>query len=269
MKNQKFNFTVFLVIFLMSGSCKINQEQAQLKNVGSNENLVMATLYYQRAAEMKALSLQAYNIARLRLDQELAVSADPSKLAIVLDIDETVLDNSPYEAKSILENMSYPSGWDEWIFKAAAEPLPGVLEFLTYADSKKVQIFYITNRRDKYREATVKNLNQKGFPQTSDSHLMFRTAESSKETRRLQVLQNQKIILLIGDNLGDFDKLFDDQPMEKRSAMVDSLKAEFGKRFIILPNPMYGDWLQAIYNYDNKLTPEQKQEINYKMLKGY
>ena len=269
MKNQKFTFTLFLVIILMSSSCKVNQEQAQVKNAGSNENLVMATLYYQRAAEMKALSLQAYNIARLRLDQELAQTQDPSKLAIVFDIDETVLDNSPYEAESILKNMSYPTGWDEWIFKAAAEPLPGVVEFLKYADSKKVQIFYITNRRDKYREATVKNLIEKGLPQTSDSHLMFRTAESSKETRRLQVIQNHKIILLIGDNLGDFDKLFDDQAMERRSAVVDSLKIEFGKRFIILPNPMYGDWLQAIYNYDNKLTPEQKQEINYKMLKGF
>jgi len=269
MKNQKFTFTLFLVIILISSSCKVNQEQTQVKNAGSNENLVMATLYYQRAAEMKALSLQAYNIARLRLDQELAQTQDPSKLAIVLDIDETVLDNSPYEAKSILENMSYPTGWDEWIFKAAAEPLPGVVEFLSYADSKKVQIFYITNRRDKYREATVKNLIEQGLPQTNESHLMFRTAESSKETRRLQVIQNHKIILLIGDNLADFDKLFDDQAMERRSAVVDSLKLEFGKRFIILPNPMYGDWLQAIYNYDNKLTPEQKQEINYKMLKGF
>jgi len=269
MKNQKFTFALFLVIILMSSSCKVNQEQTQVKNAGTNENLVMATLYYQRAAEMKALSFQAYNIARLRLDQELAQSQDPSKLAIVLDIDETVLDNSPYEAESILKNMSYPTGWDEWIFKADAEPLPGVIEFLSYADSKKVQIFYITNRRDKYREATVKNLIEKGLPQTSEGHLMFRTAESSKETRRLQVIQNHKIILLIGDNLGDFDKLFDDQAMERRSAVVDSLKLEFGKRFIILPNPMYGDWLQAIYNYDNKLTPEQKQEINYKMLKGF
>jgi 5'-nucleotidase (lipoprotein e(P4) family) len=269
MKNQKFTFTLFLVIILMSSSCKVNRDQTQVKNVVSNESLVMATLYYQRAAEMKALSLQAYNIARLRLDQELAQTQEPSKLAIVLDIDETVLDNSPYEAESILKNMNYPTGWDEWIFKAAAEPLPGVLDFLTYADSKKVQIFYITNRRDKYREATIKNLIEKGFPQINENHLMFRTAESSKETRRLQVLQNQQIILLIGDNLGDFDKLFDDQALEKRSALVDSLKTEFGKRFIILPNPMYGDWLQAIYNYDNKLTPEQKQEINYKMLKGY
>jgi 5'-nucleotidase (lipoprotein e(P4) family) len=253
----------------MSGACKINKAQEQVKKVTTNENLVMATLYYHRAAEMRALSFQAYNIARLRLDQELAQTQDPSKLAIVLDIDETVLDNSPYEAKSILENMSYPTGWDEWIFKAAAEPLPGVVEFLNYADSKKVQIFYITNRRDKFREVTIKNLIEKGLPQTSDDHLMFRTAETSKEARRLQVMQNHKIILLIGDNLADFDKLFDDQAMERRSAVVDSLKMEFGKRFIILPNPMYGDWLQAIYNYDNKLTPEQKQEINYKMLKGF
>ncbi len=269
MKNQKTILSLIFVIALMSGACKMNQAQEQVKNVSSNENLVMATLYYQRAAEMKALSLQAYNIARLRLDQELSQTQDPSKLAIVLDIDETVLDNSPYEAESILKNMSYPTGWDEWIFKASAEPLPGVVEFLSYADSIKVQIFYITNRRDKYREATVKNLIEKGLPQTGESHLMFRTVESSKETRRIQVLQNHKIILLIGDNLSDFDKLFDDQPMERRSAVVDSLKLEFGKRFIILPNPMYGDWLQAIYNYDNKLTPEQKQEINYKMLKGF
>ena len=253
----------------MSGACKINQAQEQVKVVSSNENLVIATLYYQKAAETKALYLQAYNIARLRLDQELAQTNDPSKLAIVLDIDETVLDNSPYEAATILQNINYPTGWDEWTYKASAEPLPGAVDFLNYADSKKVQIFYITNRKDKFRDATIKNLVAKGFPQTDESHLMFRTSETSKENRRLQVLQNQKIILLIGDNLSDFDKLFDDQTVDRRTAVVDSLKFEFGKRFIILPNPMYGDWLQAIYKSNYSLTPEQKKEINYENLKGF
>jgi len=269
MKNHKFIAFLLIILTIVGSSCKMNPVNDQVTQIPSNENLVIATLYYQRAAEVKALYLQAYNIAGLRLDQELAKAKEPSKLAIVLDIDETLLDNSPYEAKTILDSIFYPTGWDEWINKAAAEPLPGAIKFLNYADSKKAQIFYITNRKEKYREATLKNLNEKGFPQANVSHLMLRTSESSKENRRLQVLRNYKIIMLIGDNLSDFDKLFDQQTMDRRSAIVDSLSYEFGKRFIILPNPMYGDWLNAVYQYNYSLTPEQKEQINYKMLIGF
>jgi 5'-nucleotidase (lipoprotein e(P4) family) len=231
--------------------------------------LLAATLYHQKAAEMQALCYQAYNIAKLRVDEKLTETEEVSNLAIVLDIDETVLDNSPYEAKSILENISYPEGWDEWMNLANANALPGAVEFLKYADMHGFQIFYVTNRKEKYREQTMKNLIDKGFPQAIDDHLLLRTDESSKEKRRNIVSENHEVFMLLGDNLADFDMVFDKKSLAERFFGVEKLHREFGKKFIILPNAMYGDWMGAITNYDNSLDHQQKTEIYKQSLEGF
>jgi len=252
--------------FLVSG-CNCNTESNAKDSV--NERLLLATLYHQKAAEMQALSYQAFNIAKLRLDQELKETKDVSQLAIVLDIDETVLDNSPYEAKTILENINYPDGWEDWMNVANAKALPGAVEFLKFADDHGFNIFYITNRKEKYREQTMKNLMDEGFPQSVNEHLLLRTDESSKENRRNKVSENHEIILLFGDNLGDFDMIFDKKTTTERFAGVENLRKEFGKKFIILPNAMYGDWLSAIYDYDHSLDNQQKNHVMKENLKGF
>lgn len=254
---------------LLMASCETKEIQKNSPVNDLNQTLVLATLYYQHAAEMKALSYQAYNLGKFRLDEILAKGDDPSKLAIVLDIDETVLDNSPSEAQNIIDTLSFPGTWNEWVDSAKAEALPGAVDFLKYADSKGVQVFYITNRDEASRAVTARNLVEKGFPQVLDDHLLLKTTESGKENRRQMVQQNHKIILLFGDNLADFDRLFDKQPTDRRKFLVDSLYAEFGSRFIILPNPMYGDWLSAFYQYNNKLPADQKLKTQHDLLKGF
>jgi len=258
-----------LSMCLLFTACETKEIQKNSPVNELNQTLVLATLYYQHAAEMKALSYQAYNIGRLKLDEELAKSKDPSKLAIVLDIDETVLDNSPYEAQSIKDTLSFPEGWNEWVGLGKAVPMPGAVEFLNYADSKDVQIFYITNRDEASRLVTAKNLTEKGFPQVVDDHLLCKISGSGKEDRRQKVLIDHKIILLFGDNLADFDRLFDKQPTQRRNFLVDSLNQQFGDRFIILPNPMYGDWLSAFTQYKKDVTPEQKLKIQQDLLMGF
>lgn len=254
---------------LLMASCKTKEIQKNSPVNDLNQTLVLATLYYQHAAEMKALSYQAYNLGKLRLDEILAKGDDPSKLAIVLDIDETVLDNSPFEAQTINDTVTFPEGWNDWVDSAKALPLPGAVEFLKYADSKGVQIFYITNRDEALRQVTAKNLAEKGFPQVVDDHLLLKTKESGKENRRQMVQQNHKIILLFGDNLADFDRLFDKQPTDRRNFLVDSLNLQFGDCFIILPNPMYGDWLSAFFDYKKDMKPEEKLKIQQDLLKGF
>jgi len=254
---------------LLSSSCQKKEIQKNSPVNDLNQTLVLATLYYQHAAEMKALSYQAYNLGKMNLDEILAKGDDPSKLAIVLDIDETVLDNSPSEAQNIKDTLSFPGSWNEWVDLAKAEALPGAVEFLKYASSKGVQIFYISNRDEASRAATIKNLTEKEFPQVVDDHLLLKTKESGKENRRQMVQQNHKIVLLFGDNLADFTYFFDKQPSDRRNFLVDSLYAEFGNRFIILPNPMYGDWLTALSLYNKDLTPEQKLKIQYELLEGF
>lgn len=254
---------------LLTSSCQKKEVQKNSPVNDLNQTLVLATLYYQHAAEMRALSYQAYNLGKMKLDEMLAKGDDPSKLAIVLDIDETVLDNSPSEAQNIKDTLSFPGSWNNWVDSAKAEALPGAVEFLKYADAKGVKIFYISNREEVSRAATIKNLTEKEFPQVLDDHILLKTTESGKESRRQVVEKDHKIILLFGDNLADFARLFDKQSTDRRNFLVDSLYTEFGNRFIVLPNPMYGGWLDALYNNQKGLSPEQKNKIQHDMLQGF
>ena len=260
-------FLLLTIFYTCSGQDKnINDNKDKLQN---NDILLMSTLFKQKAAEMRAISYQAYNLATLRLDNELRMAGLAKTFAVVVDIDETVLDNSPFEAKSILENSNYPKFWNEWCELAQAKAIHGAVEFLSYAESKGVEVFYITNRNEKFKTATIKNLKKEGFPFADKKHLLMRTASSSKKERRQSIEKTHKIVLLVGDNLGDFLDIFDKKNINRRFEITDSLKNEFGKRFIILPNSMYGTWVNAILNYRNSLTPEQKLEIFHENLEGF
>ena len=213
------------------------------------DNRINAVLWFQNAGEMRALSYQAFNLARMKLDQDLNSQTADQKLrrAVVVDVDESILDNSSYTAKNILNGKSHPVGWLQWIESAEAKPMPGSVEFLQYADSREVSIFYITNRKDVVREATIRNLKAVGFP-VKNEYVMMQEQERSKEFRRQKVLENHRIVLLIGDNLRDFDKVFETANQEDRNNAVDRRQKEFGEKFIVLPNPIYGDWKRIIPN---------------------
>ncbi len=258
MKSTHKYFVLVLIITGLFSGCNVDRN---VSAQADNEYLLLATLYQQKAAEKRALSYQAFNIAKLMLDNQFRVAGLTKTLAVVVDIDETVLDNSPFEAKSIIENSSYPKYWDEWCELAAAEPLAGSVEFLNYAKSKGVVVFYITNRNIKLLDATVKNLKEKGFPFADENHVLMKTDDSNKESRRNIVTANHHIVLLMGDNLGDFMHVFDDKNIEDRFSLTDSYKDEFGRKFIVLPNPMYGSWLNDLFDNNSNLSTEEKIEI--------
>lgn len=224
------------------------------------EHTVMAVTWYQTGAEFRALCFQAYNTAKLMLDLDLQNKSITQKRAVIVDIDETVLDNSPNAATQIRDNQAYPYKWNEWIDAAVAEPLPGALEFLQYAAAKGVDVYYISNRRANQVPATMKNLAKLGFPHVQEDRMLFRTTESSKEKRRGTVSNDHHIALLVGDNLNDFTDAFERKSVADRFKEVDRLKEEFGKRFIVLPNPIYGDWEGAIYDYNYRLSDQEKDQ---------
>lgn len=232
---------------------------------------VQAVLFQQQAAEMKAISYQAFNIAKLRLDQYLAKGNRNGSPAIVVDIDETILYNSPFQATAILKDFSYPKNWNNWINKGECEPLPGAVDFLNYAESKNVKILYISNRYEEFRNSTLENLRKVGIMNVSNECLLLRIKDSSKEARRLQEAKQFEILMLIGDNLADFHVIWDNKEPENRDLAVDKFKNEFGDRFIIIPNAVYGDWLDAIYNADTakKRTDSTRAVILLKGLKPF
>lgn len=210
---------------------------------------LFSAAWIQRSAEYKALCQQAYNIATERL---VAATSTPlasgeKRWAIVTDIDETIVDNSANSVYQALkgEDYSQPS-WDRWCDQADAVALQGAVEFFRKADALGVDIYYISNRDEVNRTGTKKNLRDLGFPQVEDSHFMFKDKSSDKTSRRNEVLKTHNILMLLGDNLGDFDHFFDVRDEAIRDQGVSRFAAEFGKRFIVLPNPNYGAWEPAM-----------------------
>lgn len=234
-----------------------------------NEYMTLAVLYHQTSAEVRALQYQAFNIAKSVLDEKLKSYKGTKKTALVVDIDETVLDNCQYQAQCILGNFQYPARWDEWCNLASAPAIPGAVEFLNYAASKKVSVFYVSNRKAHLKNSTVKNLKELGFPNVSDPYLMFRTAESSKTVRRALIEKDYEILMLIGDNLNDFSELWENKAIVDRFNTTDGQKEMFGKKYFILPNSTYGDWEGAIYGYDFSYENAVKYRLRKEAMKGF
>ena len=231
-----------------------------------------AILYQQKSGEYRALAYQAYNLARLRLDQDLdkkylkhlSKAERKRPRAIVVDIDETILDNSPSNAYMAKNNLPFNvKDWYSWGEMRKAKPVPGAVDFLNYAVSKGVKIFFISNRDEVQKQATIDNLKSVGFNDVSADNVQLRqvVTVSTKEPRRTAVADKYRIVLLMGDNLDDFSDMFEAKSMSDRFAAVDKNRDQFGKRFIVLPNAMYGTWENAIYEYKRGLSETQKAEI--------
>ncbi|MFZ4706022.1 MAG: 5'-nucleotidase, lipoprotein e(P4) family [Bacteroidales bacterium] len=273
--------TITIILLSFSG-CKDDQHGKSLKTTTKtdtvfiqenlpfkNEYMVSATLYQQKAAEYRALCYQSFNLAALMLDKDLSDKRIDKHRVVIVDIDETVLDNSPFQGKSILENSSYPKFWNEWCSLAKALPVPGASSFLQYAKANGVGVYYITNRDESLRVPTLRNLVSAGFPFADDTHLIMKTKESSKEGRRQAIAARNHIALLIGDNLADFSYLFDKQTTVRRMDIVDSLMYAFGPKFIVLPNAMYGDWEAALYSYDWSKPDSTRALLRLNSIKGF
>lgn len=246
------NTLLLIVLFASLSSC-LPLNKAKDNTPREDYSLAMAVLYNQYSAEYKALTIQAFNIAEERLHSIADTAQDISRLAVIVDIDETVLDNSPYQARAIVENFSYPVGWNEWCNEANADAVPGAVYFLKQADSLGFKIFYVSNRKkDDVFEATLNNLVKEGFPQSDKESILLRLAASednpdpsNKEARRDLIRQKgYNIVLLAGDNLGDF--YTDSGYGYYRDQKVLSSNDDFGSIYIVLPNAMYGNWPYSI-----------------------
>lgn len=266
MKNLKSKNSIFAVLALSLSLFLISCNQQKTQD---NERLMLATLYQQIAPEVRALQYQTYNQAKFILEKLLLDNSFEKPLAIVVDIDETVLDNSPYQANSILNNFSYPENWDQWCMLAKAKPIAGAIEFLNFADSKGIAVFYISNRKDNLLEATIKNLADYNYPQVKEERILLRTEEASKTKRRNIVEEKYEIIMLFGDNMNDFFEYTEEKSIEEKFQITDSLKNLFGVKYFVLPNAMYGDWEAAIYDYDYSEKEEDRAKLRKKTLIGY
>ena len=248
-------------IFLLLPFCAWPARAQSASTVADKEYEVAAVLWQQSSGEQRALCYQSFALARILLDRDLRSRRSRQARAVIVDIDDTILDNSRYEAASIKQHFNYPQGWTEWINRAEASAVPGALEFLKYAKSRGVRVFYVTNRKQIEKDGTVRNLKALGFPEVNGETLLVRTDPKSdtKEPRRQAIMAKYRVVLLMGDDLNDFAEIFEkSRTVASRIDAAERNKTAFGTRFIVLPNPMYGDWENAIYDYNFKLSEEEK-----------
>lgn len=240
------------------------------RSITSLDYSVNAVLWQQHSGEYRALCYQAFALAKMRLMEKItAHKKDEAPLAIVTDIDETVLDNSPQQADDILHHATYTEkSWKAWTVRAEAGALAGAVAFFQWADKMGVQIFYVSNRQPGEGDVTIQNLLAAGFPQADTVHVQMKETTPDKERRREKIRKNYTIALLLGDNLNDFDKMFYGQPSYTRQNLVRDNADLFGDLFIILPNAIYGDWESAIYN-GKKLTPAEADKAKHEALITY
>jgi 5'-nucleotidase (lipoprotein e(P4) family) len=226
-----------------------------------HENL-NAVVWMQSSLEYEATTEQAYRLARRQLDAALRdpqwtaapeQTGDASGLppAVIVDVDETVLDNSYYQARMIRDNTEFgPETWDAWCEEARATAVPGAVEFAQHAASRGVTVFYVTNRTANLESATRTNLQAVGFPVVETTDTVLTRGErpewkaSGKGPRRALVAQSYRVLLLIGDDLGDFVEA-SGSPEERRARTAPHAEW-WGQRWIMLPNPSYGSWERAI-----------------------
>jgi 5'-nucleotidase (lipoprotein e(P4) family) len=224
-------------------------------------SILNASLWTQQAAEYDAVALSTYAAARRALDAALAdpsvtgaaeeTSNDPAQPpAIILDLDETALDNTAFEARVIRAGKTYDSKtWKEWTSEGAALAVPGAAEFLAYAKSRGVTPFYITNRDMDEEPGTLRNLESLGFPLQPGVDTVLQRGEkgwttSDKSPRRAHVAAGYRVLLLVGDDLNDFTDASTKTAAE-RDEIIERTREWWGTRWFILPNPMYGSWERA------------------------
>ncbi len=219
-------------------ACAINYLQAQdttgmtaMRPYTENDLKTFPVLWQQTAAEYRALCYQAFNIAEWRVNEIPEQDFKNKKLAIITDLDETILDNSFIEAYKLVngKDINYED-WKKWIDKPTVPTVPGGVQFLQYAAGKGITIFYISNRNVKGMNATLYLLTKLNLPDADTSHILLLTNSSSKEERRQSVFKDYDVVLLLGDNLNDFMNIFEGQPIDARLSETDKEKEEWGKK---------------------------------------
>lgn len=220
-----------------------------------------ANLYMQTSAEYRGCCYQAYRLASMLLKDAAQKPSEKPK-AVILDLDETVIDNSGFQSMQLRSNLSFDDRiwamWEQTGFDKLAL-IPGAAEFIAEAKSLNVTVVYISNRNDTFRDETKKGLELLSLGITAEDQLLLSTTTSDKTDRRKQVADKYEVVLNVGDNLRDFDdsfrspKLTVDSTVTDRTAAiaqrkqtVDQQRTEFGSRWVILPNPAYGEWTKPL-----------------------
>jgi 5'-nucleotidase (lipoprotein e(P4) family) len=231
-----------------------------------------ATLWQQTSAEYRLLTQVIYAMAKLQLQQALADqrwTAEPSQKggfqnlppAVIMDVDETVLDNSVLQGRLIRDHLNYSDSlWKIWGVKQQATEVTGAVDFISFAQARGVTVFFVTNRDKSEEEQVRTQLSSIGVNLGEKTDTVLTRGEradwgSDKATRRGFIAQSHRVLLIIGDDLGDFISAYRGTPQDR---LKEAFKhSQWGTQWILLPNPVYGSWERSLLDFNPRLSNEE------------
>jgi len=246
------------------------QEALNQKQQYQAETETMGLLWMRTSAEYRALAYQGYNVAMNAV--KMAVT-DPSHqrkpLAIVLDADETVVDNTKLMGESIANgNGRFDAPWwRQAVHQGKSQAMPGAVEFLNEVHKQGVEIFYVSNRYAPVNlDVTIQNFKELGFPSVDKDHVLLFEKDSDKQPRFDMIAKKYYVVVYMGDNAGDFPIGTKGKTLAERNAIIDAHKEDFGTTFVVFPNPAYGSWVSSLAKGYQNLSPEEQKQVNNQYL---
>lgn len=246
------------------------QEAIKQKQQYQAETETMGLLWMRTSAEYRALAYQGYNVAMNAV--KMAVT-DPSHqrkpLAIVLDADETVVDNTKLMGESIVNgNGRFDAPWwRQAVHQGKSQAMPGAVDFLNEVHKQGVEIFYVSNRYAPVNlDVTIQNFKELGFPSVDKDHVLLFEKDSDKQPRFDMIAKKYYVVVYMGDNAGDFPIGTKGKTLAERNSIIDAHKEDFGTTFVVLPNPAYGSWVSALAKGYQNLSPEEQKQVNNQYL---
>ncbi|TKI07444.1 5'-nucleotidase, lipoprotein e(P4) family [Martelella alba] len=264
---------IVITLGLTIGGCVSHSPATKADNGQQRltDQSVLAVNWMQQSGEYRALSFQAFNAAEMAFDQ--SVAKHGLKKAVVVDLDETMLDNSAYAGWQIQQHQPFSGPtWSRWTQARQARALPGAVDFSHYVIAHGGRIFYVSNRDERDYQATADNLKALGFADVSAQTLLLKPAGgSSNKAGRFDALQRQgyDITVFVGDNLNDFSGEPYHQLNTQRREFVNHHQGDFGRKYIMLPNPSYGDWESGLAPNYLSASPQEKLRIRAKMVEAW
>jgi 5'-nucleotidase (lipoprotein e(P4) family) len=255
---SRLHVVFILAIGLLSGfglahAIQSPPANAELKKDDPPNRALDANLYMQISAEYQACCYQAYALASERLKTLTGQPQSGKPKAVILDLDETVIDNRGYQSTILRNGWAFdPKLWLKWEKNHAADVVmvPGAKEFIEQCQQAHIAIVYISNRTEINRDGTKAILDRLGIA-VPDAQLLLNksTTNTDKSTRRDQARELFNVVMIVGDNLRDFDESFKYDKTKGAKGRDDALKTQkskFGAEWIIIPNPAYGEWAKAL-----------------------
>ncbi len=230
-----------------------------------------SALWVATSAEYVACARQTFNTAGEKLDLALrdktwTASTEQFQKggyqnlppAIMVNLDEGVWNNTPYERQLIERDGQFDyQKYSDWANEASCPAVPGARQFLDHAAQQHVAIIYLSPRGENMRDGTLRNLRHVEFPYDPDKDQLLLGEAWTNHNKREEVAQKHRILLIVSDYLGDFMHDTAQEPAVRRE-MAAKYADNWGLKWFIVPNPMYGHWDYALYHFDYGLDRESQ-----------